>query len=256
MAVLIPLIVAGALVALSLADRANRRSRDERAVAASRADLERLGDIVASVRRDVLGRPPATRGGEPAPARDAEHPPRLAAPGPRPLPDHVAARPTVRRRTVAAVGALTVLVAVSLAVVHQTGATRDPSTSPTAPTSSGPPSPTGSTTPTNTTAPPPSSPEVVAPVAADQRGAVFAALRSVSVRLVAHDRCWVGVRNPNGTRGFEGTLEAGDQQEITGSPPLQIRLGSPTAVDMFVNGTPALVPGRPGQPLDLTFLPT
>jgi hypothetical protein len=95
----------------------------------------------------------------------------------------------------------------------------------------------------------------VAPVTADQRGAVFAAGQSVSVRFVARDRCWIGVRNPDGTRGFEGTLEAGDRQEITRSPPLQIRIGSPTAVDIFVNGTPALVPGEPGQPLDLTFLP-
>jgi hypothetical protein len=115
MAVLIPLMVAGTLVALSLADRANRRSSDERAVAASRADLERLGDIVASVHRDVLDRPQATRDGEPAPAQDAEHPPRPAARHPRPRPDHVAARPWDRRRTVAAIGALTALVAVTLA---------------------------------------------------------------------------------------------------------------------------------------------
>jgi hypothetical protein len=42
----------------------------------------------------------------------------------------------------------------------------------------------------------------------------------------------------------------------TRSPfPMSIRLGSPTAVDIFVNGAPALVPGQPGQPLDLTFMP-
>jgi hypothetical protein len=65
---------------------------------------------------------------------------------------------------------------------------------------------------------------------------------------VARDRCWIGVRNPDGTRGFEGTLEAGDRQEITRSPPLQIRIGSPTAVDIFVNGTPHWCPDSRDNP--------
>lgn len=57
--VLILLIMAVALVALWLGDRARRRSSDARAVADSRATLERLGGIVTSVRRDEPGPPGA-----------------------------------------------------------------------------------------------------------------------------------------------------------------------------------------------------
>jgi hypothetical protein len=63
MVVLILFIIAGVLVGLWLTDRASRRSSDERAVADSRANLERLGGIVTSVRRDELGRPRDVVGG-------------------------------------------------------------------------------------------------------------------------------------------------------------------------------------------------
>jgi hypothetical protein len=90
MALFILLTMATALVALWLAGRANRRSSDERAVADSRATLERLGDIVTSVRRDEVRRPEGTTAGEPAradevgrqaePSRPYVSPPRATSP--------------------------------------------------------------------------------------------------------------------------------------------------------------------------------
>lgn len=75
MAVFILLMMAVALVALWLGDGAYRRSSDERAVAESRATLERLGGIVTSVRRDEVPRPEGTTAGKPASAQEVQRRP-------------------------------------------------------------------------------------------------------------------------------------------------------------------------------------
>jgi hypothetical protein len=111
--------------------------------------------------------------------------------------------------------------------------------------------PEETTTTIETSEPAPATP--VAPSSADERGAVFATGPSVSVQLVARGRCWVGVEGGDGSQTFEGVLEPGDERRIEGAGPLQVRLGNPTAVDVFIAGTPALVPAEEGRPFDLTF---
>lgn len=265
---------------LSVVVNAVRGSLERRSVARHRATLERLGHTVAEVRRiepaaavaPESSRPEAADASDPAAARRSQHtggrqarnmtgrstPLLDMAPGSVLGPS--SARPSSRPggwapwkmrhpvvATGAAVGVLVgLLLGLTFALVHGTNPSDEPS-------ASSPPATPTTTVTTTTTTVPPTSTTVVSPVLADGRSAVFAAEGPISVLVVAHGRSWVGVRNADGTSGFEDTLEPGDQQQIQGVSPLQIRLGSPTDVDVFIDGAPTQIPAQPGQPLDLTF---
>jgi cytoskeletal protein RodZ len=48
--------------------------------------------------------------------------------------------------------------------------------------------------------------------------------------------CWVRVQSESGQTLFEGTLQAGQHQQVTGSSPLIIRFGNTPAMQLLVNG--------------------
>jgi hypothetical protein len=96
---------------------------------------------------------------------------------------------------------------------------------------------------------------LLAPTSADEGGAVFGTGPSISMRFVARGPCWIGVRAEDGTVTFDETLQAGDERRVDGTAPVEVRLGNPTAVDVFVDDAPVQVPAREGQPFDLTFAP-
>lgn len=237
-------IVTAAAIAVTIVARMS--AGEERSIVEYRSGLESLRGAAARARGPT---PTQSRGSvEAGRSPDSTSP----TPAPSPLLDRSspsALRPRRRavRRQVAA-AATGVVVVVSLAAVVIRGANTSSESS------EGPPATSSSTTTdTSVATTPPTSVPVVIPESADEQEVVFATGPSVAVLIVASGPCWVGVRGGDGAEGFEGILQPGDQQQIEGAIPLQVRLGNPTAVEVFVNGVPAQVPAEEGTPLDLIF---
>jgi Domain of unknown function (DUF4115) len=57
-----------------------------------------------------------------------------------------------------------------------------------------------------------------------------------SLTLVSTGPCWVSVRSSTGQTLYEGTLYAGQRQQVAGSGPLVIRLGNTQAITLQLNG--------------------
>jgi hypothetical protein len=239
MGMVVVLLVVGAVAAAALTARV--QGEDQRSVARYRDALTRLGDVAAR------------GGGAPAPS---------GAPVLRPRPAAVTtASPVARqrrrrvpRRALTAVVGVGIAVWLAVLVAHGARTGRDEATiasRPGVPTTAPPTTPTIAPTTTPTTTPP--APAEVVPRSADERGAVFTTGPSVSVLLVAQGRCWVGVTGEGSSEDYQVTLETGDQRRIDGAAPLEVRLGNPTAVEVFVDGVSAEVPAPEGRPFDLTF---
>ncbi len=75
-----------------------------------------------------------------------------------------------------------------------------------------------------------------------------------SLTLAPIGPCWVRVQDSNGKTLFEGTLHAGQHQEVTGTSPLVIRLGNTPAMQMLVNGSEVALAGA-AQTADVRFVP-
>jgi cytoskeleton protein RodZ len=66
---------------------------------------------------------------------------------------------------------------------------------------------------------------------------------SVSVRgpftlaLQATGRCWVQVTGANGQTLFEGTLQQGEVQTVSGAAPLTVRIGNTRSIALRVDGS-------------------
>jgi len=55
------------------------------------------------------------------------------------------------------------------------------------------------------------------------------------------DDCWLQVKDGYGQVLFSGILSAADTLELSGTPPLELRLGNPRAVKLRYNGEPVLI---------------
>jgi hypothetical protein len=246
--VLLVLVVVA--VGIALAVPRSPRSGDQQSIVRHNQVLSELGDAVA-------------QGGRPRPVVSplAALPTIVTPPQPQPKPKRKARAPRVmvqqesgrRERTVAAMAGMAVVLGLGVLVVRAAGTDGDGvAAAPTVPSTTAP------ATTTVTTAPPPTAPPMpalLAPSSADDRGAVFGTAPSISLRFVARGPCWIGVRAEDGTVTFDETLQAGDERRVDGVAPVEVRLGNPTAVDVFVDDAPVQVPAQEGQPFDLTFAP-
>ena len=59
-----------------------------------------------------------------------------------------------------------------------------------------------------------------------------------AVMLTTNGPCWVSVTDGSGHTVFEGTLQAGQHQDVPGVGPVDIKLGNTPAAQLTVNGTP------------------
>jgi endonuclease YncB( thermonuclease family) len=90
------------------------------------------------------------------------------------------------------------------------------------------------------TAPRPAAPRppAISLVAAASGDGTVAIGAPFTVAFVPSGDCWIRVRTASGQAVFEGTLHAGQRQQITGSGPLVVRVGNTLVLTMDVNGTP------------------
>jgi hypothetical protein len=226
--VLVVVIVLFVAATLDLMVNGGRDAAVQRAIAEHRATLQHIGKAVAGP-PIVSAEPPAV----PVPAAD----------------------PARRRRLqVLATGLALTMVGVGVARLHETGAANPQTAAATT-------SPPKAAAPTTTAAPPKAphssaAPAALTPTSSDGHDVAFASRSPGPILVVAHGRCWVSARDATGTTTFEGTLVTGNQQQITGAWPLRLRLGSPTDVTVYLGHSPALVPARPGRPLNVVFNPT
>lgn len=59
-----------------------------------------------------------------------------------------------------------------------------------------------------------------------------------AVTLSTNGPCWVSITDGTGHTVFEGTLQAGQHQDVPGAGPVDIRLGNTPVAQLTVNGTP------------------
>jgi hypothetical protein len=248
--VLLVLVVVA--VGITLVVPRSPRSDDQRSIVRHNQVLSELGDAVAQGGRPLpLANPLAARPTLVTPPKPQPKPqPQPQAPAPR---VRVQQEPGRRGRTVAAMAGMAVVLGLGVLVVRAAGTDGDGVAAAPAVSST-----TAPATTTVTTAPPPTAPPMpalLAPSSADDGGAVFGTGPSISLRFVARGPCWIGVRAEDGTVTFDETLQAGDERRVDGAAPVEVRLGNPTAVDVFVDDAPVQVPAQEGQPFDLTFAP-
>jgi hypothetical protein len=249
------------------ADAAAHHRRVQKAAAARRAAERRRP-------RDVSTRPTAaqlptmpTRGTpaptptpapEPAPQKvTADTMPVVIDPPPRPGPTAVpaAAGQTVATRHVparvigAGAAALLVIVAITTAaVVGGRSGSPKRATAAVAPTSV----PVAAPAPKPTVAPTP--PPDIQVVASAQGNGTVTVTVPYTLTLTASGLCWVSVTSDSGQTLYEGTLQPGQQQHVTGSGPLTVRLGNTPAVQISVNGRPLVLAGV-AKTANVRFMP-
>jgi hypothetical protein len=246
------LVLVVVVVGITLVVPRSPRSDDQRSIVRHNQVLSELGDAVAEGGRPLpLVSPLAAR-----PTIVTPPQPKPKPPAPRVTAQPLAPRPARRRprpRVAATLSGLAVVLGLGVLVVRTTGSTGDAVVASRAASST-----TAPATTTVTTAPPPTAPPMpalLAPSSADDGGAVFGTGPSISLRFVARGPCWIGVRAEDGTVTFDETLQAGDERRVDGVATVEVRLGNPTAVDVFVDDAPVQVPAQEGQPFDLTFAP-
>jgi hypothetical protein len=247
------------------ADAAAHHRRVQKAAAARRAAERRRP-------RDVSTRPTAaqlptmpTHGAlapqperEPAPPVTADTMPVVIDPPPRPEP-HVApaaARHAVSTRHVparvigAGAAALLVIIAVTTAAVVA-GRSGSPkrATAAVTPTSV----PVAAPAPKTTVAPPAPPPDIQVVASAQGNGTVTVTV-PYTLTLTAGGLCWVSVTSDSGQTLYEGTLRPGQQQHVTSSGPLTVRLGNTPAMQISVNGRPLVLAGV-AKTANVRFIP-
>jgi len=231
------------------ADAAARRRRARRTAAARRAaDLRNHP-------RDIADRPtaahlPTRPGGERPPNRELKKIELPAIDDPLPAmaaleiePTHLReprpSRSRDRRRLstrvrVAAIGttAGAAILATVVALAPASGARKERAVKVvTAPTTTTRPAP-ATTTPQTT---PPSAHLAATPGVSS--GTVVVAV-PFTLTMSTSAPCWVSVQTNTGQTVFEGTLQAGQHQDVSGTGPLTIRLGNTAAMQMTLNGAP------------------
>jgi hypothetical protein len=75
-----------------------------------------------------------------------------------------------------------------------------------------------------------------------------------TLTLAPSGPCWVRVQTESGQTLFEGTLQAGQHQQVSGSSPLVIRLGNTPAMQLLVNGAQLDLAGA-AHTADVRFVP-
>jgi len=74
------------------------------------------------------------------------------------------------------------------------------------------------------------------------------------VELTASGPCWVLASDPQtGAVVWQGTLEAGQTQQISAAGELFLRLGAAYAVTVYLNGEAVQLPAGHSSPFDVTF---
>lgn len=164
-----------------------------------------------------------------------------AAPPPtRPEPAHSLSLPAVRSswltgRTalVAAASAVTVvfialLVATALSPSHRAHEAAAPR-----------PIATPATQPPPTTTPPTTIALAPAQLLVSPTGNGTVSVRApYALALTTNGPCWVSIKDASGHTVFEGTLQAGQRQDVPNAGPIDVRLGNTPAAQLTVNGTP------------------
>jgi Domain of unknown function (DUF4115) len=213
-----------------------RRSASAVAALPTVAQLPTLAHSLAPPRTEpiVLPRPGSSDEGAGHGTKPAEPAPieQLDAPEAEPTAGHASA---VRERVLVVGTAM----AVCLAIVAIALFTQAPSTHRTQrravrqPASVVPPPRTVVTAPRVTT---PRAPDLRLAVSAGGNGTV-AIGAPFTLAFVPKADCWISVRTGSGQAVFEGTLHAGQRQQLTGSAPLVVRIGNTPVLTMEVNGT-------------------
>jgi hypothetical protein len=215
--------------------QANRppRTRTKRAVVSHRAGPRPRIEIPApppAVSEPVL--PTLTFGDTPPPPSSPVSP-REPAFTPA-LPTPRGARVTSRAALVAAASATTVvLVAVLVATAVSPSHHSHEATTPVRRALDAPP-----------TAPPATAPPTTIALAPAQLLVSPTGNGTVTVRapyalsLTTNGPCWVSIKDAGGRTVFEGTLQAGQRQDVPGAGPVDVRLGNTPAAQLAVNGTP------------------
>jgi hypothetical protein len=57
-----------------------------------------------------------------------------------------------------------------------------------------------------------------------------------TLTLHASGPCWIGVTNAAGQYVFQQTLQAGQERQVSGAPPLTVRMGNTRVITMTMNG--------------------
>jgi hypothetical protein len=160
---------------------------------------------------------------------------------------------TVPARAVVATAAALVLIAGITSVAVLAG--RPSGTKHAAP----PPPPTSvptvaARTPKPTVAPAPPPPPAPVVVAAAQGDGTVTVNVPYTLTLTASGLCWVSVQSDTGQTLYEGTLQPGQQQRVSGGGPLTVRLGNTPAMQISVDGR-ALTLAGVAKTANVRFVP-
>ena len=178
------------------------------------------------------------------PPRQAPHAAPLSARQPEPT-RHVPARAIG-----AGAAALLVIVAITTAAVVA-GRSGSPKRARGAVTPTSVPAAAPAPRPTVAPEPPPPDIQVVA---SKQGNGTVTVTVPYTLTLTAGGLCWVSVTSDSGQTLYQGTLQPGQQQHVTGSGPLTVRLGNTPAMQISVNGRPLVLAGV-AKTANVRFIP-
>ncbi|NDV12198.1 RodZ domain-containing protein [Crenobacter caeni] len=82
------------------------------------------------------------------------------------------------------------------------------------------------------------------PAAAPAAASAPAAAVAGALRLAASEDAWVSVTDAKGQKLVFGTLKAGEQKSVSGTPPYRVRIGNASKVQVFHNGQPVDLSGK------------